>query len=96
MGVDSGEQHGAGRRAVRRRVVIGKSHPFQRQSIERGRVDLAAVGSKVGKTQIIGQHKDNIGPLLGYAYLCPSDLKILGVPPAGRKKKRDSQKCAKR
>ena len=60
MGVHAGEQHGPGRGTVCRCVIVGEAHAFLRQGVERGRTDLAAVRTKISKTEVVRQYQDYI------------------------------------
>ena len=62
--VRSAEQHGPGNRAGWRHVEVGEAHSLLRQPVQYRRVDLAAVTSQVRVTQIIGNNKEDIGPLV--------------------------------
>ena len=59
--IDPGQQHGPRWGTVGRRMVIAEADALVRQGIQGRRVDLAAVGRQIGKTQIIGQDQHDIG-----------------------------------
>src|SRR5579872_2926369 len=58
--VVAGEQSGPRGPATGRVVKLGESQAVFRQSIEIGRLDLPAVATQVGISQIVGQNEDDV------------------------------------
>ncbi len=62
VGVEAGEQAGAGGAAAGGVVELGEADAARGQPVDVGRADLAAVTAEVGKAHVVGHHQDDVGP----------------------------------
>jgi hypothetical protein len=62
MMIGAGHQHRPGRRAGRGGMEIGEPQPGIGQPVEIGRMDFTAERSDIGKSQIVGDDHQKIGP----------------------------------
>src|SRR5262245_2443757 len=61
--VSPGDQRGARRRALRRRVEVGETDPFTREAIDVGCLHIArAIGAEVAVADVVGDDGDAVRP----------------------------------
>ena len=60
MGVESGEERGAGGAAAARVVELGEAQAFPGHAVEIGRLNLTAVATDVAEAHVINQHNDDV------------------------------------